>query len=61
MRRSAVFRLTGRGGVAHKRATETPPVISRGVVVPGRCGVAVMGECPERQRGRTVNPLATPS
>jgi len=21
----------------------------------------VMGECPERQRGRTVNPLAKPS
>ena len=44
-----IFELTGRGLTQHKPATN-PAGSSTDV-----------GECPERQRGRTVNPLAKPS
>jgi hypothetical protein len=55
--------LTGRGALTIRRtATRRPGGTSRPrPVQPLRSTESGVGECPERQRGRTVNPLAKPS
>ncbi len=52
------LQLTYKAGKSISRRRAAP--LSRGFFVTGR-SPSLMGECPERQRGGTVNPLAMPS
>jgi hypothetical protein len=52
---ATTFQLTDRGSAKDKPATP------RGSRLEAFSLSSEMGECPERQRGRTVNPLAMPS